>query len=47
MGNPFEKPPGQPEKPRIVTCPHCGGKGKDKDGKTCKPCNGTGKVRDN
>ncbi len=47
MGNPFEKAPGQPEKPRIITCPHCGGKGKDKDGKACKPCNGTGKKRDN
>lgn len=47
MGNPFERAPGQPEKPRIVTCPHCGGKGEDKDGKTCRPCDGTGKVRDN
>jgi hypothetical protein len=43
MGNPLEKPPGQPEKPRLVICPHCGGKRKGKD---CKPCNGTGKVRD-
>jgi DnaJ-class molecular chaperone len=47
MGNPFEKAPGQPEKPKIVTCPQCGGKGHDKDGKTCKRCNGSGKVRDN
>lgn len=46
MRNPFEKPPGQSENPRLVKCPHCGGKRKDKDGKSCKPCNGTGKVRD-
>lgn len=47
MGNPFEKAPGQPEKPRLRICPYCNGKLKDKDGKTCKPCNGTGKIRDN
>lgn len=47
MGNPFERSPGQPEKPKIFKCPNCGGSGKDKDGKPCKRCNGTGKVRDN
>lgn len=46
MGNPFEGPPGQPENPKVWKCPHCGGSGKDKDGKSCKPCNGTGKVSD-
>jgi len=40
----MEKPPGQPEKQRVVTCPQCGGKGTGKDGKTCKLCNGKGKV---
>ncbi len=33
------------ENPKIQTCPHCGGKGKDKDGKPCNPCFGTGKVK--
>ena len=46
MGNPFEKPPGQPESPKIVTCYTCGGKGKDKDGNSCRTCSGTGKVKD-
>lgn len=47
MGNPFEKPPGQPEKPKIVKCPNCGGTGKDSKGNTCSKCNGSGTVRDN
>lgn len=46
MGNPFEKPPGKPENPKIWKCTHCNGTGKDRDGKTCKPCNGTGKQSD-
>ena len=47
MGNPFEKSPGQPEKPRIVKCPVCDGKGTDRDGKICKKCNGAKTIRDN
>lgn len=47
MSNPFERPPGQPEKPKIVTCQACGGKGKDSKDEKCKRCNGEGKVRDN
>lgn len=47
MKNPFEKPPGRPENPSIWKCPHCGGSGKNRDGKPCKPCNGTGKKTDN
>lgn len=45
MSNPFEKPPGQPEKPRVFDCPDCGGDG-NRDGKSCSTCHGTGKIRD-
>jgi len=47
MSNPFERPPSQPENPKIVTCPSCGGKKVDSKGEKCKRCNGEGKVRDN
>lgn len=43
--NPYEKPPGRPEEPRVVICPNCGGSGK-KSGEDCKRCEGTGKIRD-
>jgi DnaJ-class molecular chaperone len=46
MGNPREGAPGKPEQPKIVTCPKCGGSGKDKDGDECTKCEGRGKVED-
>ncbi|MEP7016076.1 MAG: hypothetical protein ABI925_11605 [Verrucomicrobiota bacterium] len=47
--NPYERPPGQPER-FSVKCPICGGSGKVTEGgqqKTCKRCNGSGEIRTN
>lgn len=47
MANPFEKPPGRVENPKIQQCPKCGGTGKDKNNNKCGTCNGDGKIRAN
>lgn len=47
MGNPWEKAPGKPEKPKLIICPNCGGKGKNENNEKCGKCGGEGKIRDN
>lgn len=40
--NPFERPPGKPEKVEV-NCYQCNGTGK-KDDKPCSRCHGRGKI---